>query len=206
MLESHHLIRGEQRAGARWYELTHDRFIRPIQKSNTNWRVAMLKQGGLAVTSLAGLILVVLLAMFWGIERFDPTGLIATVTAARRAADITATVATQLEATARAAENEVAQVVSEATADIAQVTVAAANAQQATAELVAEAVDNSLPTNMSAFPADASTAIAATRVVATAVAATQQAAKVEAAAAAALALLAESMPLLLLSRQKQIPP
>jgi SOS-response transcriptional repressor LexA len=28
-----HLIRGEWRAGARWYELTHDRFIEPIQES-----------------------------------------------------------------------------------------------------------------------------------------------------------------------------
>ena len=29
-----HLIRGEWRHGARWFELTHDRFIRPIQESN----------------------------------------------------------------------------------------------------------------------------------------------------------------------------
>jgi hypothetical protein len=33
VLENLHLIRGEWRAGARWYELTHDRFIEPIQKS-----------------------------------------------------------------------------------------------------------------------------------------------------------------------------
>jgi hypothetical protein len=37
VLESLHLIRGEWRAGARWYELTHDRFIEPIQKSNQTW-------------------------------------------------------------------------------------------------------------------------------------------------------------------------
>ena len=29
-----HLIRAEWRAGARWYELTHDRFIEPILSSN----------------------------------------------------------------------------------------------------------------------------------------------------------------------------
>ncbi|MDP4114232.1 MAG: hypothetical protein Q8924_19195, partial [Bacillota bacterium] len=34
VLESMHLIRAEWRAGARWYELTHDRFIEPILSSN----------------------------------------------------------------------------------------------------------------------------------------------------------------------------
>jgi hypothetical protein len=33
-LEDLHMIRAETRAGARWYELTHDRFIEPIQASN----------------------------------------------------------------------------------------------------------------------------------------------------------------------------
>jgi len=33
-----HLIREEWRAGARWCELTHDRFIEPIQRSNEKWR------------------------------------------------------------------------------------------------------------------------------------------------------------------------
>jgi WD40 repeat protein len=37
-LEDQHLIRGEWRAGSRWYELTHDRFIEPIQRSNERWR------------------------------------------------------------------------------------------------------------------------------------------------------------------------
>lgn len=37
-LENEHLIRGETRAGARWYELTHDRFIKPIQLANLAWR------------------------------------------------------------------------------------------------------------------------------------------------------------------------
>jgi hypothetical protein len=38
MLEQFHFIRAEARAGARWYELTHDRLIRPIQLSNQHWR------------------------------------------------------------------------------------------------------------------------------------------------------------------------
>jgi tetratricopeptide (TPR) repeat protein len=34
VMESKHLIRAERRPAGRWYELTHDRFIRPIQTSN----------------------------------------------------------------------------------------------------------------------------------------------------------------------------
>ncbi|GIK76024.1 MAG: hypothetical protein BroJett021_50120 [Chloroflexota bacterium] len=37
MLQNLHLIRGEWRAGAHWYELTHDRFVKPIQNSNEAW-------------------------------------------------------------------------------------------------------------------------------------------------------------------------
>jgi WD40 repeat protein len=38
ILEQQHLIRADQRAGARWYELAHDRLIEPVQRSNANWR------------------------------------------------------------------------------------------------------------------------------------------------------------------------
>ncbi|MBZ5525403.1 MAG: WD40 repeat domain-containing protein [Acidobacteriia bacterium] len=34
------IVRGERRAGALWYELTHDRFIDPIRNSNLKWREA----------------------------------------------------------------------------------------------------------------------------------------------------------------------
>ena len=37
VLEDLHIIRGEWRAGARWYELTHDRLIEPIRQSNQDW-------------------------------------------------------------------------------------------------------------------------------------------------------------------------
>lgn len=37
-LEAYHIIRAEYRSGSRWYELTHDRFIRPILKSNLAWQ------------------------------------------------------------------------------------------------------------------------------------------------------------------------
>ena len=42
-LVDQHLIRGEVRGGARWYELTHDRLIEPIITSNQQW---MLQRSG----------------------------------------------------------------------------------------------------------------------------------------------------------------
>jgi hypothetical protein len=36
-LEDEYLLRGELRAGAHWYELTHDRMIEPIRSSNEIW-------------------------------------------------------------------------------------------------------------------------------------------------------------------------
>ncbi|HRQ40701.1 MAG TPA: hypothetical protein PLD25_22525 [Chloroflexota bacterium] len=40
ILEDMHIIRGEIRAGSRWYELTHDRLIEPIQQANRQWHDA----------------------------------------------------------------------------------------------------------------------------------------------------------------------
>jgi hypothetical protein len=37
-LENQHIIRSETRAGAHWYELTHDRLIEPVRKSNESWK------------------------------------------------------------------------------------------------------------------------------------------------------------------------
>jgi YVTN family beta-propeller protein len=39
-LERKYLIRKERRAGASWYELTHDRLIKPITNSNEKWKKA----------------------------------------------------------------------------------------------------------------------------------------------------------------------
>jgi hypothetical protein len=44
ILEAQHLIRPEIRSGSRWYELTHDRFIRPIQRSNLEWKSERLSE------------------------------------------------------------------------------------------------------------------------------------------------------------------
>jgi tetratricopeptide (TPR) repeat protein len=38
ILEQQRIIRAEPRAGAKWFELTHDRFIEPIRASNKAWK------------------------------------------------------------------------------------------------------------------------------------------------------------------------
>ena len=42
-LENGYLIRGEVRGSSTWYELTHDRLIRPVRESNDTWRRANLE-------------------------------------------------------------------------------------------------------------------------------------------------------------------
>ncbi len=59
-LENLHLIHAEWRAGARWYELTHDRFIKAIQSSNAQWRAARFANFA-RVGLLAGIIGVLLI-------------------------------------------------------------------------------------------------------------------------------------------------
>jgi WD40 repeat protein len=41
-LENAHLIRGEKRRGALWWELTHDRLVEPVVESNRRWRESHL--------------------------------------------------------------------------------------------------------------------------------------------------------------------
>lgn len=43
LLDKMYLIKSEWRANARWYELTHDRFIEPILQSNQKWREKRIK-------------------------------------------------------------------------------------------------------------------------------------------------------------------
>ncbi len=58
VLDRLHLIRGERRAGARWYQLTHDRFIGPIEESNERWRRGLRrKRQRIAGVAVAGLVL-----------------------------------------------------------------------------------------------------------------------------------------------------
>jgi WD40 repeat protein len=70
-LEKLHLIRGEWRAGARWYELTHDRLIEPIQESNRQWqeqrqvtRVRRIRRLAIYAFAFLGSFLLSLLGLF----------------------------------------------------------------------------------------------------------------------------------------------
>jgi hypothetical protein len=64
-LENRHLIRAETRAGSRWYELTHDRFLRPIEQANaTATRWSMFGYWG-AVLPAAVLVTVLLVVHPW---------------------------------------------------------------------------------------------------------------------------------------------
>jgi WD40 repeat protein len=58
-LENRHLIRGEWRAGSRWYELTHDRFIEPIQRANERWRARRQANRNRWIMAGVGLVLLV---------------------------------------------------------------------------------------------------------------------------------------------------
>jgi hypothetical protein len=42
LLENAHLVRAEKRGGATWFELAHDRLIKPVQTSNSAWFAANL--------------------------------------------------------------------------------------------------------------------------------------------------------------------
>lgn len=64
-LEDHHLIRAETRAGARWYELTHDRFLPAVEQANVRaTRLAMLRYWA-AVSPIAVLVTVLLTVHPW---------------------------------------------------------------------------------------------------------------------------------------------
>ena len=70
ILENHHVIRGERRAGARWYELTHDRLIGPIQLANRKWRLKMLRRWGTFAAVFALLVILIQrLVTFYANER-----------------------------------------------------------------------------------------------------------------------------------------
>lgn len=56
--DTRHILHSEQRAGAHWYELAHDRFIEPILQSNHAWRVRRRKKLDRMVAACLALTLV----------------------------------------------------------------------------------------------------------------------------------------------------
>jgi tetratricopeptide (TPR) repeat protein len=145
VLEGLHLIKGEWRAGAHWYELTHDRFIGPIQKSNEAWRTARKKRWlriGIGVAVVLVLFVVGITALQAIISKREIAQERATATAAAQgtgiaAAQARATIAAQETAAAQADATVAAQ---ETAAAQAKATVAAQEtaAAQAKATVAAE--------------------------------------------------------------------
>lgn len=70
LLVDQFLLRAEIRAGGTWYELTHDRFIPPIQKSNAQWQISQLKRRsglslGLVIFLMSMMIVGLVSKLFW---------------------------------------------------------------------------------------------------------------------------------------------
>lgn len=71
-LEKRYLIRGEWRGGNLWYELTHDRFIEPIQKANEAWYAARRARWVRWATTAAGSLVVLLICVMVVLQTTNP--------------------------------------------------------------------------------------------------------------------------------------
>lgn len=100
------LLRGENRAGGRWYELVHDRFIEPILQSNREWALERSRAPRLA--SLVGVGLLALVAVGLAIWAGTATQAVESISDQSQMARATAVVAqersTQAAVTALAAQ------------------------------------------------------------------------------------------------------
>ena len=71
-LEELHLIRGEERPGrGRWYELTHDRFIGPIQEVNRNARRRVRRFQSIAASAALLILLGVCVVLYQSNKRYQ---------------------------------------------------------------------------------------------------------------------------------------
>lgn len=141
LLEDRHVIRGEWRAGARWYELTHDRLIEPIQQANRQWeaqqqaaRARSIRRLVTGVFVAAGLLLLGFLSTF--LVRREVTQAGAETTAIANATFMAAFSTATVEAEARATGNVVATstAIARATAEAEVAATGTRLAQEATAE------------------------------------------------------------------------
>jgi len=69
LMENLYLIRGQYRAGARWYELTHDQFIDPILESNKRFNLQLdnvRSKRQRRIITIVGAVAAVLFIWFWG--------------------------------------------------------------------------------------------------------------------------------------------
>jgi len=151
VLENLHLIRGEWRAGARWYELTHDRFIEPIRESNKTWgekrRRTLLTGIGAAMATLVGILVIAFAATLatQGAQESKVQQAVGTVTAVGQAATqdaqqsqvtVTAAAAEVSEAKATAQQSQATAAVAAAELSDAKVTVTAAAVELSKADYI----------------------------------------------------------------------
>jgi WD40 repeat protein len=141
-LEDMHIIRGEYRAGARWFELTHDRLIEPIQESNQAWdesrRERWLNRLRRAVIALVVLLVVIVIGIWasgeWRRAEAESAGQEAAQAAAQATAEVQVTQVAEMAATEasitqqREAEAQMAQEAADEALAVAMTAEAEANA------------------------------------------------------------------------------
>lgn len=163
-LENLHLIRGEWRAGARWYELTHDRLIEPIQQSNRAWddrrrerRNQRLRQGFITAIAFLAVGFVLLTAIAFVTNQLENVS--ATASAASREAELalaaqvtadfraasTSTIAAQLAGATTTAEVLLIQATNDSLSTSEAAAIATSNAR-ATEQVIAEATSQARAT------------------------------------------------------------
>lgn len=130
-LDRAYLIRAEIRHGAPWYELSHDRFIAPIQRSNREWRAA--RQARL-IRGVIGASLLVLIAV------------ISFALISLRAAGGATNAAAAQQVTLAAATNVALEATSTQSAVIAQTTAQAANSTATQSAREAQAAEQAAAT------------------------------------------------------------
>jgi hypothetical protein len=136
ILENYHIIRGERRVGTRWYELTHDRLIGPIQKSNAAWRLSTLKKWGTVAVGLVALVLIIFITAATTLSQTEVFNeFVVTITAAAQStATAAAETVAEVEATATAKDLQVALAMATSTA-------AARSAAEVEATATAKAIE-----------------------------------------------------------------
>ncbi|HSH04110.1 MAG TPA: hypothetical protein VLL52_16465 [Anaerolineae bacterium] len=154
-LEDFHLIRGEWRAGARWYELTHDRLVEPILHANQTYRDEKFQQRLRLIASMAGGLIAILftLTLILGWLNQDDSNINNTNMSTIQALAITATADTSTRAAeyiALTATNEAQQIKLTATAQ-AQQAEATTAANTRTAEYIALTAEANVQATQQAY-------------------------------------------------------
>jgi YVTN family beta-propeller protein len=73
VLEQKYIIRKEERSGAQWYELTHDRLIRPIKDSNRDWRELERRKSlrRKLIITIPSVVAIAFVLGFWGYSNLN---------------------------------------------------------------------------------------------------------------------------------------